>query len=658
MEQADLRKQFAHLIKAKDYNALETLWLEIITQPNISEDLSLLFDLVRPLYAKSAETALLFLSILKEHIKETGNYSKTLAVLKETATAYAKAGINDKKIRSELTDYYRKLYAKANNLEGFIRKSELLDNREILSACELLEQYLSFDVGSYVYNQDNGVGKVENVDLLLDRIFVKFFSVKGEKTILFPFAQAFKNLIALPDDNFLVLKYRSSQILKEQAKTDQLALFKLLLKSVKKPLKINEIKNFLSGIVAEQEWNNFWDKMKKLIMNDAHILVKGLPERTYSYSETPIPKTKAKVVSSKIQTSNMEPIPKLEEQILKNTKKETVQMIDATKNFTLRKKLLSLIKQKRIKDWPEIYSMILLATQDKKTLALIKTELASFDPNFLSSVLTNIFLSYRSYPGQFVWLATQDINEQFSKKSFLSRFLDILSSSYLRPYWSGCKKLMVAKNYRFTQSGISEMSESEIQSFWEGIKSLKNLEESHKVEIKRIIKNFHPEFEKSEDADLVYSTVEGINKKQAELKELLTVSIPKSAQEIARAREFGDLSENYEYKAAKEKQARLVAKAGTLRAELKRAKPINFVAITTETVTIGTKIKLQEINSEAIEEYTILGPYDIVPEQRIISYLAPFAKLLLGKKVGDLVPANSDDQSAKNYKIIAITKAR
>ena len=138
----------------------------------------------------------------------------------------------------------------------------------------------------------------------------------------------------------------------------------------------------------------------------------------------------------------------------------------------------------------------------------------------------------------------------------------------------------------------------------------------------------------------------------------MTVAIPKSAQEIARAREFGDLSENYEYKAAKEKQARLFAKANLIRAELKRAKPLNLDTVAIDAVNIGTKVTLQDLSSNEIHEYTILGPYDIDSEQKVISYLAPFAQLLLGKKIGDTVIFEPNNEPGKTNKIVAITRTR
>ncbi|MEO0092988.1 MAG: GreA/GreB family elongation factor, partial [candidate division WOR-3 bacterium] len=90
---------------------------------------------------------------------------------------------------------------------------------------------------------------------------------------------------------------------------------------------------------------------------------------------------------------------------------------------------------------------------------------------------------------------------------------------------------------------------------------------------------------------------------------------------------------------------------------LHRTKPINFANVSTDIVGIGTKVTLAELEDSKQLEITILGPYDIDLEKGIISYLAPIAKELLGKKVGDVVTIKSDEQKTKKYRIVNIERA-
>jgi transcription elongation factor GreA-like protein/transcription elongation GreA/GreB family factor len=668
--------QFRHFLNKKDFASLEELWLDLIAQPDAKFNLNHLFELLQPLYNTFPDKAALFLSILAEHLKETGGDLSLLSVLKETTSFYVTTGFNNQEVRQllkDIADCYRRLYSNRPNLENFLRKSSLLENQEVTTACLLLEQYLVLDVGCYVYSDELGLGKVVNFDLLLDRITVAFIS---GKTSYFSFSQDNKSLLGglrpLSDDNFLVLKELNPGKLEAMAKVNPLALLQLLLKSVVKPIKAKDIKILFSGIISEDEWSRFWERVKKLAIKDPHIIITGSQDKTYCYSETKIQKAESPTepqATSKSQVILGDKIPDL-------SKDEIIQLFDEFTNFTQLKKLLVLIKEKRNQDWFEIYSTIFRSTKDNRLFDIIAPELVNFDQKNFSAILTEIFRSYRFYPIQFLWLVAQASavpvleahlgtasGSQFPAKSLLSRLLDLSSSPDFRAYWNECRKLITNGNYHLTKSAIPAMSEKEVQSFWQIVKKLSNLDELQKSEIKKIIKEFNPEFEKSEETDIVYSTAEGISKKQQELKELLVVAIPQSAKEIGRAREFGDLSENYEYKAAKEKQARLMTKANALRAELKRAKPINFNAVSADAVSIGTKVTVQDLSSGEIQDFTILGPYDIATEQRIISYLAPFAQMLIGKKIGATVTSHQSPlirpaDEGNGYKIIAITKVR
>lgn len=662
MVQGQSRTQFKKLLNTKDFDALEELWLEIVAQPISSLNLSFLFEIIQSLYDVSQDKGLLFLSILTEQVKEANHDIKLLELFKITAEFYEKFKINDKRkkyLSKEIADCYRRFYPNRPNLESFIRKTELLEKKSIGSAVKLLDQYIAFDLSAGVYSPDLGLGEVVNVDLLLDRISVKF---PNEKILIFPLNQAIKSLKPLTDDDFLLLKNRSLESLRQQAKTNPLGLFKSFLKSIKKPLKPSEIKNLLEGIVPDLEWNKFWEIIKKLAKHDSNIIVNGSPP-VYSYSESviqkPAPSKEKKSVSSSADKKlNLEV---LKEKISNSNQDEIPKLINEIKNYAIIKKLLQWIRENYPQTWVNIYSKLFYLNSDKRILDVIAVELKNFATKAFSLILTEVFQSYRIYPAQFLWLAASNFQNQFPVKSFLTRFLDILASTEMRSYWNDCKKNIMAKNYQIVKIGIPTMSETEIQNFWNRLNALPYLESTstgHKLEIKKIIKEFYPEFEKTEHVESIYSTIEGITKKKQELHEITNVLIPKSAQEIARAREFGDLSENYEYKAAKEKQARLFAKANAIRAELKRAKPINFDSVSTDAVNIGTKVTLQDSSSEILQSFTILGPYDIEPEKQVISYLAPFAQLLLGKKVSDIVNSEPNNESGKTYKIVAITIAR
>jgi transcription elongation GreA/GreB family factor len=146
-----------------------------------------------------------------------------------------------------------------------------------------------------------------------------------------------------------------------------------------------------------------------------------------------------------------------------------------------------------------------------------------------------------------------------------------------------------------------------------------------------------------QDSTLVVSW-ESLERRRTEYHELVQKTIPANSKEIAIARSYGDLRENHEYKAAKEMQKILMRRKGELEAQLLRARWTDFATAKTETVSIGTVVDVTEMKSNQKERYTILGAWDSIPEQNVISYLTPIAQALLNKKPGEQVEIDSDGQ--------------
>ena len=121
------------------------------------------------------------------------------------------------------------------------------------------------------------------------------------------------------------------------------------------------------------------------------------------------------------------------------------------------------------------------------------------------------------------------------------------------------------------------------------------------------------------------------------MNRILTVEIPENKKEIGRAREFGDLSENFEYKAAKEKQDQLYEKVKSIESDIQRAQLIEHHKIDTRHVAVGTTISLKNLKDESTVVYSILGRWDTDLTKNVISNEAPLARSLLDKEVGDRI---------------------
>ena len=147
-----------------------------------------------------------------------------------------------------------------------------------------------------------------------------------------------------------------------------------------------------------------------------------------------------------------------------------------------------------------------------------------------------------------------------------------------------------------------------------------------------------------------------LERRKAEYEELVKAKIPANTKEIALARSYGDLSENFEFKAAKQMQSVLMRRKAELEQMLHNARGTSFENIDTSRVSIGTIVTLRAVETKIEETYTILGAWDGDPDRHIISYQTAIGQALLGHKVGDAVSLNTEHGLAQ-FTIVSIQPA-
>ena len=150
-----------------------------------------------------------------------------------------------------------------------------------------------------------------------------------------------------------------------------------------------------------------------------------------------------------------------------------------------------------------------------------------------------------------------------------------------------------------------------------------------------------------------YFTERGYKKIKTEIEELEKFIKNDIAKEIGTAREQGDLSENAEYEAAKDKQANYMAKLGQLQERFMNARVIRKEDLPEDTITLGKIVTLRNLASGAEMRYTILGEGETDIDRGIISYQSPLAKALINHKKGDVVEAQLP-VGIKKYEILEI----
>lgn len=138
-------------------------------------------------------------------------------------------------------------------------------------------------------------------------------------------------------------------------------------------------------------------------------------------------------------------------------------------------------------------------------------------------------------------------------------------------------------------------------------------------------------------ATVSYVTEEGLQKLRSELDQLTSIERPSIARQLAEARDKGDLSENAEYDAAKEAQARLESRIARLEDAIASCRIIDESRIDTKKVQILNRVKIKNLKTKAVMEYLLVSETEANIKEGKISVNTPIAKGLIGKKLGDIV---------------------
>jgi transcription elongation factor GreA len=149
-------------------------------------------------------------------------------------------------------------------------------------------------------------------------------------------------------------------------------------------------------------------------------------------------------------------------------------------------------------------------------------------------------------------------------------------------------------------------------------------------------------------------TQSGFDKIEAELKNLKSVERPAVIQAIAEARAHGDLSENAEYSAARERQSFIEGRIKELEGVVSAANIIDIASMSGDTVKFGATVTLADDDTGEEVTYQIVGPYESDADHNRISTTAPLAKGLIGKKAGDSAEVRTP-KGVKSYEIIAVS---
>jgi transcription elongation factor GreA len=148
-------------------------------------------------------------------------------------------------------------------------------------------------------------------------------------------------------------------------------------------------------------------------------------------------------------------------------------------------------------------------------------------------------------------------------------------------------------------------------------------------------------------------TAAGFDRLQEELKRLKTVDRPAIIRAIAEARDHGDLSENAEYHAARERQGFIEGRVLELEDKIARAEVIDVSKLSGKVVKFGATVTLEDEESEEKVSYQIVGEDEADIAQRRLSVTSPLARALIGKTIGESVEV-STPRGARSYEVVKV----
>ncbi len=338
-------------------------------------------------------------------------------------------------------------------------------------------------------------------------------------------------------------------------------------------------------------------------------------------------------------------------------------------------KQLFLEELKETEDWPEIYIQLF----PKSLNSYIISELEKIERMDLLKVLfTNIIDNYKEIREAFIWLARNHADEEwcvkydFRYEKILIGMLHLLDISFReisnRREVSMNRKLnKQILNYLFKdgrlENYISINDEDAVSRIYTLVDDVKDLDPVINMNMKQIVLERFPniKFYGEEIHQEVVSRgllvmERSFKEKQKAYQHIIDIEIPENSREIGAAIELGDLSENAEYKAGKEKQELLNITANKMKEDLEKANIFDPSTINTEIVSFATNVTIMNNDSKKKESYNLFGPWESDPSRNIISYLAPLGIELMGHKKGETLKFVINDREY-NMEILNIEKA-
>ncbi|GAB6090834.1 transcription elongation factor GreA [Spirochaeta dissipatitropha] len=346
------------------------------------------------------------------------------------------------------------------------------------------------------------------------------------------------------------------------------------------------------------------------------------------------------------------------------------------KDNDLKRDFLTLLR-KNSKEWPQYYVRFFNHYVSKDII----NELSKHEHyNELKAVFFSVFDNYRDRREAFIWLVKNCADDEWFKKidityeKLLINMVHLLDITFRdidnKKDATGNRRLnKQIQAFLFKENKLIDFlmqaEKESVERIYTLLVDVKDLDPSLRLSIRHEIQSTFPDLQFYDDAQEKEVFTRGgfmvlqqsFEDKQKRLQHIHEVEVPQNSKEIAVAREYGDLKENAEYKAAKERQDMLNSTVARLKEEIEKASVVAPREFDDSKISFGTVVELKNLESEETEIYTVLGPWESDPDNGVISYLSPLGSKLYGKTEGEELHFEINERNY-SYLVKDVSKAK
>lgn len=683
------RDDAQRLIQQKQFDELEALWMsEIDRDPS---DVDSYLNIAKALRKAEQRTqADTLLGLLGDALKERKLWLEHLQVLKEIG----RLSKHPAHMRPQFEEALRKALGAHKSFARAFQIAKFNDPQSNpIERSEKIETWLTYDEGECFFMAGRGAGCVIELNPELGICRLDF---EKEKRVSVPLGAAGKYLVPLQDGHVLREKFTHPEKLRAEATDKPPAFFAKLLQSFGRPMTMSEVRDAVIGVVPEKSWTSWWTSARK----NPQIIVSGTGAKaTYGYSsstgeaekavrrdfERSDVKTKldlarkhsgrsqeladffasdlaaaaAKLAKTDPATAwqvltTLESLPGRYEETIEASSLLSSPMasrtVAAIQDKALRERALRVVRETH-PEWPKVYGEMFFLEEEPRIIGSIFDEVEKAGQAEMRDRLIDETLRYpRRHPRAFYWYAKR-VNEDETwgdraNYQLLFQLLDALTHDEFAPVRARLKDFF-DKGALTVRIINGQNNEEQARKLVDTLDRYGVLEEYRREIVKQAAFMKHPGLREPQQ-EPVYSTPEMLEKKRAELQHLRSVEIPANSKALQAAREMGDLRENFEYKAARQRAEYLSARVGELSSELSRVRVLDPAQIDVSAIRVGTKAVLS--NGDVRREVTILGPWESEPEHGVYSNQSDVAKALIGHAAGDIVTFMGNDYQIESIR--------